>query len=141
MIDDDVLGTNFTPLVVDHINNPRHWGIAQNSDGYAKITGSCGDTMKISLIVRKNVIIECTFDTDGCGATVACGSIISEMATGKPLATARQIGLDDILAYCGGLPEGNVHCALLAANTLKAAIDDCIRINKAPWKKLYRITD
>lgn len=131
---------SYSSVVMDHMNNPRHWGIVHNSDGYARITGSCGDTMEISLNVRNSAIIECTFDTDGCGATVACGSMVTEMATGKPLVIAQQISKDAILAYCGGLPEGNVHCALLAANTLKAAIDDYIKINKAPWKKLYRTT-
>ena len=29
----------------------------------------------------------------------------------------------DVLAVLGGLPEENVHCALLAANTLNAALD------------------
>ena len=66
---------------------------------------------------------------------------VTEMATGKPLAIARQIGKDAILVYCGGLPEGNVHCAVLAANTLKTAIDDCIKMQKAPWKRLYRTTE
>ena len=141
MKDADAPGTSYSAVVIEHMNDPRHWGIMQNSDGYARITGSCGDTMEISLNVKKNVIIECTFDTDGCGATVACGSMVTEMATGKPLAIARQIGKDAILAYCGGLPEGNVHCAVLAANTLKTAIDDCIKMQKAPWKRLYRTTE
>ncbi|UCD04965.1 MAG: iron-sulfur cluster assembly scaffold protein [candidate division WOR-3 bacterium] len=140
MKDDDALGKSYSAVVIDHINNPRNWRIMQNSDGYARITGSCGDTIEIYVNVRNNVITECTFATDGCGATVACGSMVTEMATGKPLVSTRQIGKDAILAYCGGLPEGNVHCALLAANTLKAAIDDCIKMHKASWKKLYRTT-
>ncbi len=139
MITRDGLTEGYSPAVTEHMRNPRHWGIMCHSDGYAKITGACGDTMEISLNAKDNIIVKCTFDTDGCGATVACGSMVAEMATGKPLNLARQIDQNMILDYCGGLPEGNVHCALLAANTLKRAIDDCLQTHKTPWKKLYRI--
>jgi nitrogen fixation NifU-like protein len=134
----DVIKIGYTAEVIDHMSNPRHWGIMHKSDGYAKITGPCGDTMEISLNVKNNIIVKCTFDTDGCGATVACGSIVTEMATGKPLTIARQIDQNTILEYSGGLPEGNEHCATLAANTLKDAIDDFLQTQNTPWKKLYR---
>jgi nitrogen fixation NifU-like protein len=130
---------SYSPVVIDHMSKPRHWGIMHNSDGYAKITGSCGDTMEISLNVKDNIIVKCSFDTDGCGATVACGSMVAEMATGKPLNLARQIDQHMIMEYCSGLPEGNRHCASLAVNTLKRAIDDYLQTHKTPWKKLYRI--
>ncbi|MDH4210141.1 MAG: iron-sulfur cluster assembly scaffold protein [candidate division WOR-3 bacterium] len=139
MKDQEFSAQGYSPVVADHMRNPRHWGIMRHSDGYAKITGTCGDTMEISLNVKNNLIAKCTFDTDGCGATVACGSMVAEMATGKPLTIARQIDQNMILDYCGGLPEGNTHCALLAANTLRRAIDDCVQTRKTPWKRFYRM--
>ena len=44
----------------------------------------------------------------------------------------------DALNALGGLPEESQHCALLAANTLKAAIRDYLAIQREPWKKAYR---
>ena len=117
---------------------PRNWGIINDSDGYARIIGHCGDTMEISLKLKGDLIVKCAFDSDGCGATVACGSIITEMATGKRVAQARRIDQKALLDYCDGLPEKNEHCALLAAETLQRAIDDFCQTNAAPWKKLYR---
>jgi len=38
----------------------------------------------------------------------------------------------------GGLPNESKHCALMAANTLKVAIRDCLTMKKEPWKKAYR---
>jgi len=61
--------------------------------------------------------------TDGCGASTACGSVITELAKGKTVEGASRIKDADVLAVLGGLPEENVHCALLAANTLNAALD------------------
>ena len=40
------------------------------------------------------------------------------------LAEAARIDQADVLAALGGLPERSEHCALLAASTLKAAIED-----------------
>jgi nitrogen fixation NifU-like protein len=130
----------YSPVVIEHMHNPRNWGILAQSDGYARITGPCGDTMEISLQVRDDMIIECTFDTDGCGATVSCGSIVTEMASGKKVAQAKQIDQESILAYCRGLPESNRHCALLASSTLQKALDDYGRTRNEPWRKFYRTT-
>lgn len=132
------LESTYSPTVLDHVHNPRNWGIIDKSDGYGRITGPCGDTMEISLNVKANRILMCTFDTDGCGATASCGSIVTEMAIGKTLSQARYINQRAILDYCGGLPQENKHCALLAANTLQKAIANYEQMKSTPWKGLYR---
>ncbi len=128
----------YSQKVLEHWHNPKNWGIMSDADGYGRVTGPCGDTMEISIKVRDNKIIKCTFDTDGCGITIVCGSIITELAMGRIIPEARVIDQKAILDYCGGLPDDNKHCALLAANTLQRAIDDYLENCKAPWKKLYR---
>lgn len=130
--------SEYSSTVLDHMQNPRNWGTMDDSDGYGRITGTCGDTMEISLRVKGDTITKCTFDTDGCGATVACGSIVTELATGKTAAQARTIDVTAILDYCQGLPKENEHCALLAANTLQKALAEFSNTNSAPWKRLYR---
>jgi len=114
----------YSARFVDHWWQPKNWGIMNNASGYGKITGPCGDTMEISVKVVNNEIIKCTFDTDGCGPSIACGSIISEMAKGNIVKNARRITQKKVLQFCGGLPQEDQHCALLAANTLQRAIDD-----------------
>ena len=136
---EDIVPENiYSSVVMEHMRNPRNWGKLAQSDGYARITGPCGDTMEISLSISDDVIVECRFDTDGCGATVSCGSIVTEMVSGKSVARARKIDQSAILVYCGGLPEANRHCALLAANTLLKALDDYDRTKNESWRKLYR---
>ena len=130
----------YSAVVIEHMRNPRNWGILAQSDGYARITGPCGDTMEISLCVSDEVIVACTFDTDGCGATVSCGSIVTLLASGKRVAQAKRIDEETILDYCGGLPEANRHCALLAASTLQKALDEYGRIRNESWRKFYRTT-
>jgi NifU-like protein involved in Fe-S cluster formation len=45
-----------------------------------------------------------------------------------------------ILQLLGGLPEADVHCAELAAETLRRALADYLAHRKDPWKKGYRKT-
>ena len=79
-----------------------------------------------------------TFRTDGCVTTIASGSMVTEMAKGKSISEAWKISQQDVLDALGGLPEGSQHCALLAANTLRGAINDYFEIKKNPRKKAYR---
>jgi nitrogen fixation NifU-like protein len=90
------------------------------------------------LKVKGDAISDASFLTDGCGTTIASGSMITELARGKSVAEARKISQGDVLNALGGLPEESRHCALLAANTLKEAIKDYLAIKKEPWKKAYR---
>ena len=128
----------YTETVIDHAMNPRNVGTMTEADGFSSVTGPCGDTMEIRLRVRDNVIEAAVFWTDGCGTSIACGSIVTEMAKGRSIARALRINQDEILQALGGLPQESLHCALLAANTLKAAIRDYMALRKEPWKKAYK---
>lgn len=128
----------YSETVIDHAMHPRNLGDLDDADGFAKVTGPCGDTMEIWLRVRGDVIADTAFFTDGCGTSIASGSMTTEMAKGKTLLEARKISQQDVLDALGGLPEDSAHCALLAANTLKEAIKDYLDAKKEPWKKPYR---
>ena len=128
----------YSETVIDHAMNPRNVGTIPNADGFGRVTGSCGDTMETWLKVRNGTIEKITFMTDGFGTSAASGSMVTEMAKGKSLIESLGIGQQDVLDALGGLPEESEHCALLASNTLKAAIRDCIAMQKEPWKKAYR---
>ena len=128
----------YSPVIMNHWQSPRNWGIINAASGYARITGPCGDTVEMSIKVKDRRIVKCTFDTDGCGTSIACGSIITEMAKGKAIESARRITQKQVLQFCGGLPEEDQHCALLAANTLHKAITDYETTKNEAWRRLYR---
>ena len=132
------LWADYTETVIDHAQNPRNVGRIPNADGSAIVTGPCGDTMDIWLKVKDNTIKEITFWTDGCGTSIAAGSMVTEMAKGKSVIQASKIRQQDVLDALGGLPEDSVHCALLAANTLNEAIKDYLAYKNEPWKRAYR---
>ena len=128
----------YSETVIDHFMNPRNLGNMENANGFAKVTGSCGDTMEIWLKVKNGAITDATFMTDGCGTSIASGSMVTEIAKGKSVGEAWKISQQDVLNALGGLPEESEHCALLAANTLKAAIKDYLAFKNEPWKRAYK---
>jgi nitrogen fixation NifU-like protein len=128
----------YTETVIDHAMSPQNVNKISNPDGFGSATSSCGETMEIRLKAKDGRITDVAFWTNGCSTTVACGSAATEIIKGEDVAQVLAIKQSDILEALGGLPEGNHHCALLAANAVKAAVRDYITIRKEPWKKAYR---
>ena len=128
----------YSETVIGHAMNPRNLGTMSDADGFARVTGPCGDTMEVWLKINDNTITDINFMTDGCGTSIASGSMVTELARGKSISATIKIGQQDVLKALDGLPEESQHCALLAANTLKAAIRDFLALQKEPWKKAYR---
>jgi len=128
----------YSEKTIDHFLNPRNLGQIPAPDGFGRIVGGCGDTMEIYLKVRGDSITNASFWTDGCGPSIASGSMVTEMAKGNSVREAQKITQQDILDALGGLPEESLHCALLAADTLTEAIKDYLGLKKEPWKRAYK---
>lgn len=119
----------YTPQVIDRFYHPRNLGPMDECSGHSRVTGSCGETIEIWLKIDKNRIVRAAFLTDGCGPSIVCGSMATELATGRTLEEALDIQQGDILHALGGLPEESTHCAALAAHALHEAIDDFFQRN------------
>ncbi|MBN1288630.1 MAG: iron-sulfur cluster assembly scaffold protein [Actinobacteria bacterium] len=114
----------FSDVTKDHAMNPRNIGTLDHPDGFSVYKGPCGDTMEISIRVEEGIITEAMFWTDGCGSSIASGSMTTVMAKGKTLDDALKIDQLEVLEALQGLPRENVHCALLSSKTLHMAISD-----------------
>ena len=121
----------YSETTIDHAMNPRNVGEMADADGFAKLTGSCSDTIEIWLKVKNGTVADATFMTDGCGTSIASGSIVTEMAKGKSVDELRNISQRDVLSALDGLPEESEHCALLAVDTLKEAIRNYLAMTLA----------
>lgn len=104
--------------------SPRNYGPLDDFDGHARITGPCGDTMEFWLSARDGLVERVSFTTDGCGPSRACGSMATALVEGRRVEDAAALAQRDILDALGGIPPEFEHCALLAADTLKAACED-----------------
>ena len=128
----------YSEKTIDHFLNPRNLGRIPAPDGFASMTGLHGNTMQIYLRIKDSKVMNASFWTDGCGCSIASGSILTELAKGKRLSEAQKITQQDVLKALDGLPEDDLHCALLAANTLQEAIKDYLVFKQEPWKRTYR---
>ncbi|MDP8234908.1 MAG: P-loop NTPase [Candidatus Erginobacter occultus] len=117
----------YSPTAFDHVRSPRHYGPLPTFNGRARITGACGDTMEFWLEVQGDRVKNISFITDGCGPSLASGSMAATLAAGQPLVEAAVLRQKDILEALGGLPAAVEHCALLAADTLQAACVDYLQ--------------
>ena len=113
---------DYSKTVINEYRNPNNFGDIENPDAFGEIKGPCGDTMKISLRLEGGKIINACFWTDGCGASIACGSMLTKMITGKTVETALDITSEQLTDTLGGLPKEHLHCTVLAVNTLQEAI-------------------
>jgi len=114
----------FAPRVIDEYLHPQHLKKLDHPDGSATVTGPCGDTMVMGLRIRDGRIAEIGFLTDGCGPTVASGSVLAQMARGQTVDRAQAIDAQKLLKELGGLPDSHLHCAQLAVDTLTKAVEN-----------------
>jgi nitrogen fixation NifU-like protein len=112
----------YSAKVIEEAHNPTNMGPMAEPDAYGIVHGWCGDTMEIYLRLDEESVKEATFVTDGCGPSVACGSMLTRMVQGMSLEEASGIRPEDLIAALDGLPEDSVHCAELAVKTLWEAI-------------------
>lgn len=134
---EEEINSIYSKTVLDHAMNPRNVGRPEDPDGWASYTGPCGDTMEIGIRVEGGYIVEARFWTDGCGTSIAAGSMVTEMAVNQPLEKALETGQKEVLEALDGLPEESEHCALLASAALKLAIGDYLKKDREPWRRDY----
>ncbi|MBN1657913.1 MAG: iron-sulfur cluster assembly scaffold protein [Anaerolineae bacterium] len=115
----------YSAMVLAEARHPYNMGVMDAFDGYGLVTGPCGDTMEFFVQLDGEHVARATFMTDGCGPTVACGSMLSRMVEGKGLMEGAEIEAADVIIALDGLPPEHIHCATLAVETLQQALADC----------------
>ncbi|MBT3169622.1 MAG: iron-sulfur cluster assembly scaffold protein [Candidatus Cloacimonetes bacterium] len=117
----------YSQKVLDHFMKPHNVGKLKNPDGQAtEGSPACGDQVSIDIIVNEktHIIEEIKFQSYGCASNIATGSIITEMAKGKTIEEAKNIGWKEAAEELDGLPPVKMHCSVLAVDTLRNAIKD-----------------
>lgn len=92
-------------------------------------TRACGDVARIALALDDagTQIAQVGWEAEGCGATVAACSAVTELVEGMPLLDVARIGATDVAAALGGLSPGKLHAAELVADALARALGTATR--------------
>ncbi len=110
-----------------------HLGEIENADGVGQ-HGSivCGDALKFTFRVKKNenplrdVITEARYLTFGCTSAIAASEALCALIEGHGLTPieALKIRNQDIVDFLEGLPQQKIHCSVMGAEALEAAVVD-----------------
>lgn len=115
----------YSEKVMEHFRNPHNMGEIKDANGVGTVGNPvCGDMMTIYIKVKDNRIEDIKFKTFGCGAAIATSSMITELAKGKTIEEALKITRKDVAEALEWLPPIKMHCSNLAADALKASIED-----------------
>lgn len=115
----------YSKKVMEHFTKPRNVGEIKNPDGVGTVGNpTCGDLMTIYIKVKDGKLTDIKFKTFGCASAIATSSMITEIAKGKTLEEAKNISRDDVAKELDGLPPLKMHCSNLAADALRAAIQN-----------------
>ncbi len=125
----------YSEKVMEHFRNPRNMGEIKDADGVGTVGNPvCGDMMTIYIKVKDKRLEDVKFKTFGCGAAIATSSMMTELAKGKTLEEAMKITRKDVADALEGLPPVKMHCSNLAADGLRAAIEDYYKRQKEEKK-------
>ena len=110
-----------------------HLGEIENADGIGEHGSvACGDALKFSFRVEKNAdplqdkIVEARYLTFGCTSAIAASEALCCIIEEKKVTPieALKITNADIVDFLEGLPQQKIHCSVMGAEALQAAVFD-----------------
>jgi len=115
----------YSEKVMDHFRNPRNVGVIEDANAIGEVgNAKCGDIMKMYMKIDNGIIEDVKFETFGCGSAIASSSMATELIKGKPVSEAMQLPNAAVAEALDGLPDYKMHCAVLAEEAIKSALDD-----------------
>ena len=113
----------FSDALLDHFKNPRNTGDLPDATATVEVTNPvCGDVLRLAARLENGRITAARFRTQGCVASIASSSVLTELLTGKSPAEARAITPHVVSDALGGLPPASYHAAQLCADAVSALL-------------------
>ena len=122
------MGLDYSDKVLELIANPQNVGSMDQTSARVGtgVVGApkCGDVMKLQIEVADGgTIVDAKFKTFGCAAAVASSSLATVWLKGRSVEDAATLTNGEIAAELS-LPPMKIHCSVLAADAVQAAIAD-----------------
>ena len=124
LIREMLLGSGYAEKAIDYYLRREHMGSLPDANQISELTGQCGDTMKIFLKIKDNIIQEAKIQVLGCPGAIASAMAAMEMVKGKSVEEAAAIKDGDVYKIIEQLPDQKQHCIRLSIKTLQQALDE-----------------
>jgi len=112
----------YSEVVLDHFKNPRNVGILVNPDAFGKAENpASGASIQLFLEIKGQRVFRATFQAQGCTATIAASSVLTEMLIGLTIDEIETISRLEIEKILDGLPPTRKHAADLAKDVARSA--------------------
>lgn len=113
----------FNDTILDHFRNPRNAGALAAATSTVEVMNPvCGDILRLAARIEADRIVEARFKTQGCVASIAASSVLTELLANASLDDARQITAEKISKALGGLPPATMHAAQLCVDAVAALL-------------------
>jgi nitrogen fixation NifU-like protein len=122
-IKDMLTASGYSNKAIDYYINKPHMGIIPDPDISSEMTGTCGDTMGITIKLKNGVIGDAKYQVMGCAGAISAAMAVVDLITGKDLDYARTINDGTVFKVLEEIPVKKHHCIQLAVKTLHKALD------------------
>ncbi len=113
----------FSDRLLDHFKNPHNAGDLPGATATVEVTNPvCGDILRLSARIENGRITEAKFKTQGCTASIASSSVLTDLLYGKSPAQAQSISAEEISRELDGLPPATFHAAQLCVDAVAALV-------------------
>lgn len=114
----------YSATVLEHLENPRNVGeMAEASACGEAVNPVCGDLLHLYLQIAAGRIVAASFQVKGCPPSIAAGSVLTEMIRNLTTTEAACLTPRDVTQALETLPRNKEHCAILAIDALRAALN------------------
>ena len=123
--------SGYSQKAIEYYLGKVNVGIVEDPSVEVSYTGECGDSMRLSLKIDDEMIIQdAKFKAIGCAGAFSASSALTEMIKGKSVIQARKIREDDIIEHLGGVPAHKTDCIRLARRSFEKTIQKYLhRVN------------
>lgn len=112
--------------ILDHYQNPRHRGRLAAPDLVGEADNAvCGDRVRLELgLDDAGRVEQVAFSGEGCVISMAAASMLAQHVQGRTRRELEELTEDNMMSLLGvDLGRARTHCALVALQALKAALE------------------
>lgn len=113
-------------FIMDHYRHPHNFGTMENpTEEITEYNPVCGDAVKVSILIKDNMVQDIRFVGRGCSISQAAASILTDEVKGKSMEELRNMTEKEHLDRIGiRLGPSREKCAILSFNALRKMLDN-----------------